>query len=123
GMVATLKVDGSEFRPFFNGDLPPRPPLGGGVNYLLFADGKRIAMGDYVLECTKVFEECDDATAIPVKYPNPFNTGPLISTHASENIIAPDQKTARWTAILSDYSAVVLTGTLERRADHVYARL
>lgn len=84
---------------------------------MLFADGKRIHMGDYVLECTKVFEECDDAKIVPIKYPDPLDTGALLTLRWSENIIAPDNKTAAWTALLADYSAIVLTGTLEREAD------
>jgi len=114
--LATLKVDGSEFRPFFSGPVQAKPQSNGN-NYLLFADGKRIYLGDYVLECTKVFEECDDAQVVPVKYPDPLDTGPLLTLRYSENIIAPDNKTAAWTAILADYSAIVLTGTLVREAD------
>lgn len=114
--LATLNVDGSQWRPFFSGHVQARPQANG-LNYLLFADGKRIHMGDYVLECTKVFEECDDAQVVPVKYPDPLDTGPLLTNRYSENIIAPDNKTAAWTALLADFSAIVLTGTLVREAD------
>jgi len=111
--LATLNVDGSEWRPFFNGATPG----GSGGDNLVFADGKRILMGAYILECTKALEECDDAQAIPIKYPDPLDSGPLIYATASEAIIAPDNKTMAWTTILSDFSAIVLTGTLEREAD------
>ncbi len=48
GKLATLNVDGSEFRPFFAGGA-------GDNDHLLFADGKRIHQGTTVVECTKVF--------------------------------------------------------------------
>jgi len=109
GALATMNVDGSEFREFFDGEGPD------GSDTLLFADGKRIHMGDSVLECTKVFEECDDAKVIPIVYP--YEDDPRVSRVASEAIIAPDNKTAAWTTLTTDFTAIILTGTLVRETN------
>lgn len=110
GKLATINVDGSEFRPFYEGGA------GDGDN-LLFADGKRIHQGTTIVECTKVFEECDDANVVPIKYPDTIDDDPRVIGLAQEAIIAPDNKTQAWMTLLADYSAIVLTGTLEREAD------
>ncbi|WP_439136439.1 hypothetical protein, partial [Pseudomaricurvus sp.] len=100
GKLATLNVDGSEFRQFFNGGE-------GDNDHLLFADGKRIHQGTTIVECTKVFEECDDATVVPIKFPDPLDDDPRIQNRAQEAIIAPDNKTLSWMVLMADYSTVV----------------
>jgi hypothetical protein len=70
-----------------------------------------------VVECTKVFEECDDAKVVPIKFPDPLDDDPRIRSRAQEAIIAPDNKTLSWMVLLNDFSTIVLTGTLVREAD------
>ncbi|MBK6511193.1 MAG: hypothetical protein IPG06_18345 [Haliea sp.] len=111
GALATLNVDGSEFRPFFAGGA------GEDDDHLLFADGKRIHQGTTVVECTKVFEECDDAKVVPIKYPDPLDTDPRVRSRAQEAVIAPDNKTQSWMVLLADFSTIVLTGTLVRETE------
>jgi len=110
GALATLNVDGSEFRQFFAGGA-------GDNDHLLFADGKRIHQGVTIVECTKVFEECDDAKVVPIKYPDEYVGNPRVFSIAQEAIIAPDNETQAWMMLFADFSVVVLTGTLVREAD------
>ncbi len=111
GKLATIGVDGSEFRPFFEGGA------GDGDN-LLFEDGKRIHQGETIVECTEPFEECDDAKVVPIAYPAPLNRdNPRVLNPAQEAIIAPDNKTQSWMVLLNDFTVAILTGTLERKTD------
>ncbi len=98
GKLATINVDGSEFRPFYEGGE-------GDSDNLLFADGKRIHQGTTIVECTKVFEECDDAKVVPIEYPDPLDDNPRVLSIAQEAIIAPDNKTQAWMMLMSDFSA------------------
>jgi hypothetical protein len=111
GKLATVNVDGSEFRPFYEGGA-------GDNDNLLFADGKRIHQGETIVECTKVFEECDDAKVVPIEYPAPLNRdNPRVLNPGQEVIIAPDNKTQAWMVLLNDFTVAVLTGTLERKTN------
>jgi len=110
GALATMNVDGSDFREFYAGGE-------GDGDHLLFADGKRIHQGETIVECTKVFEECDDAKVVDIKFPDTYDGDPRVRNLAQEALIAPDNKTMAWMMLMSDFSAIVMTGTLERRAD------
>ena len=110
GKLATLNVDASEFRTFYEGGA-------GDNDHLLFADGKRIHQGTTIVECTEVFEECDDAKVVPIQFPEEFEGDPRIRNVAQEAIIAPDNKTISYMVLMVDFSTIVLTGTLVREAD------
>jgi hypothetical protein len=112
--LATMNDDGTAVRTFFAGRVPDRPK-DNGIRFMVFADNKRIFMGDFVLECSRPLESCDDARLVPVAYPEEVADGDHISHRWSEMIIAPDNRHVSWTTLLANYSALVFTGELERK--------
>jgi hypothetical protein len=114
--LATVNDDGSTFREFFAGVIPERPK-DNGIRYMVFPDDRRIFMGDFVLECSSVLAECDDASLVPVDYPAEVADGDHVHHRWSEMIVAPDGRSIAWTTLFRGYSAMVFTGALERRAD------
>ncbi len=115
-MLATMNADGTGFRHFFQADIPLRPK-DNGLRFMMFADKKRIFMGDFVLECTKPLEQCSDARLIDVQYPAEVADGDHVSHRWSEMVIAPDNQSVAWTSLLSNYAAIVFTGQLRREAN------
>ena len=111
--LATLNDDGTNMRTFFAGQVPERPK-DNGIRFMIFPDNKRIFMGDFVLECSRPLEDCDDARLVPVAYPEEVADGDHISHRWSEMIIAPDNRHVSWTTLLANYSAMVFTGELQR---------
>ena len=111
--LATIDDDGRNFRPFFSQNVPERPK-DNGLRFMVFADNKRIFLGDFIIECTTSLETCNNPSLLPVEYPAEVADGDHISHRWSEMIIAPDNRHVSWTALLSNYSAVVFTGALER---------
>lgn len=113
--LATMDDDGRNLRPFFSQMLPERPK-DNGIRFMVFADNKRIFLGDFIIECATSLETCAKPALLPVEYPAEVADGEHISHRWSEMIIAPDNRHVSWTALLSNYSAVVFTGELERTA-------
>lgn len=111
--LATMNDDGTNMRTFFVGKVPERPK-DNGIRFMIFPDNKRIFMGDFVLECSRPLEECDDARLVPVAYPEEVADGDHILHRWSEMIIAPDNRHVSWTTLLANYSAMVFTGELQR---------
>ncbi|MEW9856392.1 hypothetical protein [Novosphingobium sp. M1R2S20] len=111
--LATMDDDGTDFRPFFSGQIPERAK-DNGIRFMVFPDNKRIFLGDFVLECATVLEQCTDPKLIPVQYPAEVAGGDHVSHRWSEMIVAPDNRHIAWTTLLSNYSAVVLTGELQK---------
>lgn len=114
--LATMNADGTGFRDFFQAVIPLRPK-DNGLRYMMFADKKRIFMGDFVLECTQPLEQCSDARLIDVQYPAEVANGDHVSHRWSEMVIAPDNQSVAWTTLLSNYAAIVFTGQLRREAN------
>lgn len=111
--LATMDDDGRNMRPFFSQVVPERPK-DNGIRFMVFADNRRIFLGDFILECTTSLETCTDPALLPVTYPAEVADGDHISHRWSEMIIAPDNRHVSWTTLLSNYAAMVFTGELER---------
>lgn len=111
--LATLNDDGTGMRPFFTGRIPDRPK-DNGLRFMVFPDDRRIFLGDFVIECTRPLDQCDDAKLLPVRYPAEVAEGDAIGHRWSEPIVAPDNRHLAWTTLLANYSALVLTGELRR---------
>lgn len=111
--LAVMNDDGSDMRPFFSHELPRRPKSNG-IRYMVFPDNRRIFLGDFILECAPTIDSCDQSALLPVKYPDEVSHGDNISHRWSEMIVAPDNEHIAWTTLLSNGSAVVLTGKLKR---------
>ncbi len=105
--------NGGNLRPFFSGEIPPREK-DNGYRFMVFPDDKRIFLGDFVLECSKVLAACDDAKLLPVTYPAEVADGDHIAHRWSEMIIAPDNRHIAWTTLLANFSALVFTGELKK---------
>jgi hypothetical protein len=111
--LATADDDGRNLRQFFSGTIPERPK-DNGIRFMVFPDNRRIFLGDFVLECETSLETCDDPALLPVEYPAEVASGDHVSHRWSEMIVAPDNRSVAWTTLLSNYSALVFTGALER---------
>ncbi|MET1756416.1 hypothetical protein ABVV53_13280 [Novosphingobium sp. RD2P27] len=111
--LATLNPDGTGMRPFFAQELSDVPT--GGVNLMILPDDRRIYTGDYVIECQQALALCENPQLLPVEFPDEVAKGrDYISHHRSEVIVSPDNEHVAWTALLSNYSAMVFTGKLEK---------
>lgn len=115
-VLVTMKDDGSDLRPLFAGRIPDRPK-DNGIRYMVFADDRRVFLGDFVLECEAALETCGRAKLIPVAYPPEVAGGEHIAHRWSEMVIAPDNRHVAWTTLFSNFSAALFTGELRREAD------
>ncbi|MFK4870913.1 hypothetical protein [Novosphingobium sp. ZW T3_23] len=115
-VLVTMKDDGSDLRPLFAGRIPDRPK-DNGIRYMVFADDRRVFLGDFVLECEAVLETCGRAKLVPVAYPPEVAGGEHIAHRWSEMVIAPDNRHVAWTTLFSNFSAALFTGELRREAD------
>jgi hypothetical protein len=111
--LAVMNDDGTDFRPFFAATIPARPK-DNGLRFMVFADNRRIFLGDFILECAPDIDHCAQSKLLDVQYPAAIADGPLVSHRWSEMIVAPDNRHVAWTTLLADYSALVFTGALER---------
>ncbi len=114
--LAIMDDDGSHIRPVFSGTIPARPK-DNGIRYMVFADNKRIFLGDFVIECPTSLDDCPQAQLVPVTYPPQVADGDHIWHRWSEMVVAPDNRHIAWTTLLANYSAAVLTGELTRGPD------
>ncbi len=115
-VLVTMKDDGSDLRPLFAGRIPDRPK-DNGIRYMVFADDRRVFLGDFVLECEAALETCGRAKLVPVAYPPEVAGGEHIAHRWSEMVIAPDNRHVAWTTLFSNFSAALFTGELRREAD------
>lgn len=114
---AVMNDDGSGFRTIFSGVIPEHERANG-IRHMVFADNKRILLGDYVLECSPDIDTCEESTLVPVEYPWQLLEDPLTWRHWSEVIIAPDNKHIAWTILRNDHiGAINALGVLARKAD------
>ncbi len=111
--LAVMDDNGGNMRTFFSQPLPDRDK-DNGIRFMVFPDNQRIFMGDFVLECAPDIDNCERTALLPVKYPGEVAGGAHISHRWSEIITAPDNVHIAWTTLLSNYSAAVFTGKLEK---------
>lgn len=114
--IAVVNDDGSAFRTIFTGPIPKHPKANG-IRFMVFADNKRVLLGDYVLECDPDIDHCQRATLVPVHYPWQYEQDPRTMNHWSEIIIAPDNEHISWTILRTDIGAAVGLGVLKRTPD------
>lgn len=114
--IAVINDDGSDLRVIFSGPIPKHPKANG-IRFMVFADNKRVLLGDYVLECDPDIDHCQHARLVPVKYPWGYEDDPRTMNHWSEIIIAPDNEHISWTALRTDIGAFVGLGVLKRTED------
>lgn len=114
--IAIVNDDGNDFRDIYEGIIKPLPTANG-IRYMVYADNKRVLLGDYVLECIPDIDGCKSAELIPVKYPWGIDSDEKVFCHWSEIIIAPDNKHICWTMLTKGLGAVNMIGVLNREAD------
>lgn len=116
--AGVLEDDGTGFHPVFSGRIPQHPKANG-VRHMMFADNRRVLLGDYVLECSPDVDTCTRARLVEVRYPWELEANPLITHHWSEIIVSPDNEHLAWTMLRSDMGAAAAIGRL-RRTDGCY---
>jgi len=84
---------------------------------MVFADNKRVFLGDFVVECAPSLDACAKSSLLPVEYPAEVAGGDHISHRWSEMIVAPDNLHVAWTTLLSNYSAIVFIGEMRRQQE------
>lgn len=112
--LAIMDEDGRNFRPIFAQALP-KVEKDNGLRYMVFADNKRVFLGDFVVECAPSLDACAKSSLLPVEYPAEVAGGDHISHRWSEMIVAPDNLHVAWTTLLSNYSAIVFIGVMHRQ--------
>ncbi len=113
--LAVVDDDGQNLRQLFSGPAPLRP-RNNGMRLLPFADGKRVLMSDYILECEPSHDACEAATLVPLLYPSLVEDDPLALHRWSEPIIAPDNEHLCWTTLHATLGAYNVLGRLRRTA-------
>jgi hypothetical protein len=114
--IAVANDDGSDFRVIFAGAISKHPKANG-IRFMVYADNKRVLLGDYVLECDPDIDHCQRARLVPVQYPWQYEQDPRTMNHWSEIIIAPDNEHISWTILRTDIGAAVGLGVLKRTED------
>ena len=113
--LAILNSDGTGMHPFFAQEIPVVPGSGG-INLMIFPDDRRIYTGDYVIECQRVFAECENPQLLPVEFPaEAASDRDYMRKHWSEVIVSPDNEHVSWTAQFTNERAMVFTGKLEKQ--------
>lgn len=111
--LAVIDDDGKNMRPFYSQQLPVRDK-DNGIRFMVFADNKRIFLGDFIIECAPSIDACANPALYPVDYPPEVAGGAHIAHRWSEIIVAPDNRHIAWTTLLSNYSAIVFLGELQK---------
>jgi hypothetical protein len=111
--LAVMDDDGGNMRAIFSQVLPVREK-DNGIRYMVFDDNRRIFLGDFIIECAPSIDACDKAALLPVEYPPEVASGDHVSHRWSEIVVAPDNRHIAWTTLLSNYSALVFTGELQK---------
>jgi hypothetical protein len=114
--AAVVRDDGSDFREIFAGPIPQKRTANG-IRHMPFSDGRRMLLGDHVLEAAPGFAAAERVELIPVVYPWDLPNDPLTSHHWSEIIVSPDGERIAWTILRTDMTAVVAMGRLRRDED------
>lgn len=114
--VAVIKDTGEDFKIIYQGELKQHPKANG-IRWMVFSDGKRVLLGDYVLHCSPNIDNCTSVKFKPVIYPDWLMDSKGLWFHWSEVIIAPDNKTISWTTLGEIYEGVYI-GTLCEEIDH-----
>ena len=114
--LAVVNDDGSDVRHLFSGFAPLRP-RNNGMRLLPFADGNRVLLDDWILECEPSVDACEQATMVPLLYPAVVEDDPMAIHRWSEPIIAPDNESICWTTLHLSAGAYNVLGTLRREAD------
>lgn len=112
--LAIMDEDGRNFRPIF-AQVLPKVEKDNGLRYMVFADNRRVFLGDFVVECAPSLDACAKSSLLPVQYPAEVAGGDHISHRWSEMIVAPDNLHVAWTTLLSNYSAIVFVGEMRRQ--------
>lgn len=112
---AVMNDDGSGFREIFAGVIPQKKKANG-IRFMPYSDGRRILLGDYVLECSPDIDHCTEAQIVPIQYPWDLENNPGIFCHWSEIIISPDNEHICWT-YLTYGGAGAAIGKLRRGED------
>lgn len=114
--LAVIDDDGTNMRTIFSQVLPQREK-DNGIRYMVFADNKRIALGDFIVECAPSIDVCTQSKLLPVVFPPEVASGDHVSHRWSEIVIASDNRHIAWTTLLSNYSALVFLGELRKEGN------
>ena len=115
--LAMLKDDGSDFRPFFDRDIPTQEGANG-IRFMIFNDGKRILLGDWIIECEPDLDHCEKAELIPLIYPTIDKEANPNAMRWSEVIVSPSCTHMAWTALNGLDGATNRIGRFVRKTDH-----
>lgn len=111
--LGVMDDDGEHLRPVFSGVVPARPK-DNGLRFMVFADNKRVFLGDFIVECAPSLDACARSKLVPVDYPSEVAESPQVLARWSEMIVAPDNRHIAWTTLLSSASALAFVGELQR---------
>ena len=111
---ATVQDDGTGFHPFFSHDLPTQPKANG-IRFMIFSDGKRILLGDWIVECSPDMDHCERAELMPLIYPPVDDQDHPNAMRWSEIIISPSCTHMAWTALNGLDGATNRIGRLVRK--------
>ncbi|MFC0205801.1 hypothetical protein [Novosphingobium soli] len=114
--LALIDEDGRNMLPVFAGQVPVRAK-DNGIRFMVFADNRRIHLGDFILECLPDLERCTRSQLVPVRYPDGLAVGDHVAHRWSEVIVSPDNRHVAWTTLFANFSALAFVGELRRTAD------
>lgn len=107
--LSVCDKDGNSLRHIFAQVIPQRPDANG-IRFMCFSDGKRVLLGDWVLECEPSIDKCESTQLLPVIY-TPMEKGGL---HWTEIVIDPSGQYMAWTALAGFSGSVNLIAHLVR---------
>ena len=113
---ATVQDNGSGFHPFFSHDLPTKPGANG-IRFMIFSDGRRILLGDWIVECSPDMDHCEQAELVPLVYPPLDDQSNPNAMRWSEIIVSPSCTHMAWTALNGFDGATNRIGRLVRKED------
>ena len=114
--MATVADDGSCFHPFFAEDLPVQSKANG-IRFMVFADGRRILLGDWIVECSPDMDHCEQTKLLPLIYPDLSEESNPNAMRWSEIIVSPSCTHIAWTALNGLDGATNRIGRLARQDD------
>lgn len=109
-------LNGTNFRIIYNETIKTLPGSNG-LRLMPFADNRRVATGDYVIETYPNLDECDPSLTrlVPINYPPELLEDDKVLFRWSEIIIAPDNIHYAWTTLHASLGAVNFIGRLENQ--------
>lgn len=114
--IAIINDDGTELKEIIKSNYRFYEKSNG-FRMMPFTDGKRVLLGDSILECEPSIDNCKNPVVLKVQYPDDIVNDKTVMFIWSEIVISQDSKYIAWTTLSTKFGAINFIGELKREND------